>query len=448
MKILPILLLIFLSACAVNRSNESVIKVKLRPVKTNDGPLGSTVIMLNDSIAVNNEIIDIAQKNQLDSFLYTQYSFDPEAYSYQQLKDGKIDSSYFNKVKMKLGIPDSFTIHTKYDAEIQFLIGKNRAGDYVVIADENNDNTLKNDPVHKFENWDKRFASAATSQQTSVRLDNLSASFVEQQEKFSMNFLMRPLKGSNVTINHVTPKLGINLTSSDYFTGKFKIRGKRYKIAVRNLLTKYRLDPINTIMVIERRNKPFRFQQTHDANELKYVGDSMSMEKGAIKIAGIAENGRFVTLKRIPEFDAQTRFDVFAFRDLVSRDTMDFSALLQDREYLIMDFWGSWCYPCIASFPKLKELNQRVSDKVAFVGIVYDKKDNLDKADSLLKRYHIAWPQAFVSQEMENTIVQSHNVVSFPTYFLLDRNGNIIYRDFGEDGLARMETKLKELLIP
>jgi thiol-disulfide isomerase/thioredoxin len=230
--------------------------------------------------------------------------------------------------------------------------------------------------------------------------------------------------------------------------GKFRIKGKKYKIAVRNLSPKYVYDTRNTIIAVSGKREPFAFQVKRDISSLYHPGDTVDLRNAAIELSGISANGREMNLKVVQKKNEQEFFRETVFEEFITKDTLSFQALLQGNEYIIADFWGSWCQPCISSFPDIKELNRQLAGKgVGFVGFIYDDTTNTGKISSLINRFDITWPQLFIPSDRENTIVEKNRVLSFPTYFLINSKGRIVYRDSGKDGLERLKQKLKELKI-
>ena len=98
-------------------------------------------------------------------------------------------------------------------------------------------------------------------------------------------------------------------------------------------------------------------------------------------------------------------------------------------KYVILDFWGSWCAPCIAGLPKMKEYYQKYNDKLEFVGIAcHDKKANWEKA---IKENQLNWIN-ILNDKSINDISALYSVTNFPTKFIIDREGKIIEKFVGE----------------
>ncbi|HWW39307.1 TlpA disulfide reductase family protein, partial [Pedobacter sp.] len=121
-------------------------------------------------------------------------------------------------------------------------------------------------------------------------------------------------------------------------------------------------------------------------------------------------------------------------------------------KYVLLDFWGSWCGPCRASHPHLKELYAKYKDKgFEIVGIA--QEHSALPADRLLWTEAIAkdgltWIQVLNNENRDKfDVVSEYGVTAFPTKILLDKGGNIIGRyignGFGGEGFTN---KLKELL--
>ncbi len=112
-------------------------------------------------------------------------------------------------------------------------------------------------------------------------------------------------------------------------------------------------------------------------------------------------------------------------------------------KYVILDFWGSWCGPCLSGMPKMKEYYEKHKDKFEFVGIACnDKKENWEKA---IKDNQLNWIQ-LLNDESKNDISALYGVTSYPTKFILDKENKIIgkYTGEGDDFYKMIDEIIKQ----
>ncbi|RDV12952.1 AhpC/TSA family protein [Pontibacter diazotrophicus] len=108
-------------------------------------------------------------------------------------------------------------------------------------------------------------------------------------------------------------------------------------------------------------------------------------------------------------------------------------------QYVLLDFWGSWCGPCIKLIPETKAAYEKYKGKkVQFMGIAYDEEKDRAKLSGMIEKHGMAWPQIFqnMSDESKKGVVRSYRVTSFPSVILINPQGNIVYRGIGQDGLV------------
>lgn len=441
--ILVFVCILCLYSCASMKQNKKEIKIKIYPSVKNDGLLGSTKLLLTEMVLSDSLMIEVVARNEIDTFISAIYSHDPESYYYHLFETDKINLEVFNNIKRNLPILNSFKESNKYDAETIFLVGRKKNNDCVVIVDNNNNNKLIDDSVYVFKDWFNENDSIGKNYHPYVLINNLFASLGEKRTPFQKGFKFQPLKRDSKE-NSTAQQIGLSLTFSDYFTGKFKFRGVQYKIAARNLAPKLRFDEKNTMFAIAEKKKPFTFQQKKDISDLHHLGSVVNLKRGAIQIEEIKDNGDSLVLKIVPKNKRENYIKDFDFKNVLTQEIINFKSLLGTNDYLVIDFWGSWCAPCIASFPELKELYKNLENKrISFLGVIYDKTDKLHLVIELLEKNNISWNQLFISQDESNTLVDKYKVLSYPTYFIVNKKGEIVYRDFGLSGFQRIKEYIK-----
>lgn len=112
-------------------------------------------------------------------------------------------------------------------------------------------------------------------------------------------------------------------------------------------------------------------------------------------------------------------------------------------KYLLIDFWSSWCGPCKASFPHMKEVYKKYrSDQFEIVGISIDE----DKSAWLkeLNTQQLPWPQLLDNKKI---YISEFAVTGVPTVYLISPEGKIMMKEIGFDknGNGKIENTLKEL---
>ena len=93
-------------------------------------------------------------------------------------------------------------------------------------------------------------------------------------------------------------------------------------------------------------------------------------------------------------------------------------------QWVVLDFWATWCPDCRADVPAMKELYTRFGEKVAFLGVSFDTDP--EKLDAYVRENGIAWPQVsdFVSKK-ESTVGESFHVKWIPSMYLVDPEGKV-----------------------
>ena len=118
----------------------------------------------------------------------------------------------------------------------------------------------------------------------------------------------------------------------------------------------------------------------------------------------------------------------------------DFTLSSLKGKYVILDFWASWCGPCRASIPGVKELYAKYKDKgLEVVGVSCDRKPEDWKKASEEEQF--PWINLIDTQDA-NRVATKYAVHYIPTMYLIDKEGKMI----GKMKHHELDAKLKELL--
>ena len=112
-----------------------------------------------------------------------------------------------------------------------------------------------------------------------------------------------------------------------------------------------------------------------------------------------------------------------------------FSLSEQKGKYVLLDFWGSWCGPCLDSHPALVQLYERFQgqnfkDASGFEIVSFAVEKNDQNWRHIVLEHHLKWPYHLVSLDMFNSpVIKDYNVKQIPTKFLINPDGLIIAVD-------------------
>ena len=110
---------------------------------------------------------------------------------------------------------------------------------------------------------------------------------------------------------------------------------------------------------------------------------------------------------------------------------------------VVLNFWGSWCPPCRWEMPDFQEMYQEYRDDgVVFVGIAVPPDDEED-ARAFTEKIGVTYP---VGLDPEGELLIKYRVTSFPTTYLIDREGTE-QRKFGIANKAVLKLFLKSGLL-
>lgn len=123
----------------------------------------------------------------------------------------------------------------------------------------------------------------------------------------------------------------------------------------------------------------------------------------------------------------------FELKDLMGN--MVSLASLKDK-IVIIDFWATWCGPCLASMPGMQEVQRKYKDnpkvKFLFIDTLEDDEDYLSKVKKLItdKKYD----DLTILLDVDSKLVAKYKVEGIPTKFVIDSNGKIRFKSVGYSG--------------
>ena len=98
---------------------------------------------------------------------------------------------------------------------------------------------------------------------------------------------------------------------------------------------------------------------------------------------------------------------------------------LSGEKYTVIDFWATWCKPCVTAIPKLNVIYQEFSSQgIEFVGVNIDGPRNQSKVKPFANTLNIKYP---IVLDPNQELVNDYNVTAFPTLIVLNKKGKEVF---------------------
>lgn len=227
--------------------------------------------------------------------------------------------------------------------------------------------------------------------------------------------------------------LDTGIFTNFYQQGILDIEGKRVFIN-ESKSTDFRLPcPYESINA----SSVYRFYQLEDTSSpLSYsLGDTISLVDRKIHISAFDKNrlyldeiGVAIDSSRVGSYLP----DLYSI-GLSDSTTIHLNYLMKDK-YVFIDFWGSWCGPCITTLPKLKEFYDKVKGRndVLVLGVALEHKKDIGKLKKIIRENSVEWINVWSDFSTRKSLDSVHGKLRidvFPTYMVIDKKGKIVYKD-------------------
>ncbi|MCH8485396.1 MAG: TlpA family protein disulfide reductase [Candidatus Cyclonatronum sp.] len=155
-------------------------------------------------------------------------------------------------------------------------------------------------------------------------------------------------------------------------------------------------------------------------------GQFLKLGEHAYQFVSAAFDGSEVVLRYVPDYDEQRGTQAGMRALAFEQEDLSGELISLDEElgkWVFLDFWGTWCGPCIAEMPYLKEAWRLfLGDEFQFIGIANDTRETLER---FVEEWELGWPQLISHGSETNALNELYGIRAWPTTMLLNDEGII-----------------------
>jgi thiol-disulfide isomerase/thioredoxin len=430
MKILTIIL--FSTAfifCSRAQNNDIVISLKPVNGYGEFTPGRMIIFPENDSIQYR------GVPNNIREFVVRSMSLQNVLSYWNLYKKGKIDKERFLKISTELNIDTSKLTEAPVDYQVIILTGTNQKGNRIIIVDSDNNEDFSNDKILEFEYPISIEKQKAIENSLQSILTHYEYYFEDKIIKKQISLKPSPYRGSlglnYNTTNEIERKYDLFVSVPEYRKGEINLNNTNYEVFVSNGFTSQSFTNRKTSIFFSIKNGkqvselkgdiPYLIGDIMNANGMDYLIESISIWGDTLRLKYVGQNVYPAGITEgyfIPKFNAK------------KLDNSVFSLEQYPGKFVLIDFWGTWCKPCIEFIPELKEINAEFKDKnFVLVSVAYDNDSK--KVVDFVKKEQMDWVQVYVDQKTpdNNSLVEKLKISIYPTTILIAPDGKIITRN-------------------
>ncbi len=349
---------------------------------------------------------------------------------YQNYFLGNITKKRYKELQKSWNwIPDSMNLSKKpIKCKIAFAFGKDSIGELKMIVDANNNYNFSDDNI---------FKPTEISPQDKINKDSLVIS-----NAVKVNFE----QFSNDKIVEVSaPLLIVHMNQYNIFMCNFaqyaktKLDGEEIAIQSNNF-TDLSYDRLGVIKVSNMIDKGIKV----DYQKIIAKNEYLEIKNDLYKNLGVKKNENVLVLEKmnLPKnklYSTQIGFKAFGFSENDFKTEIPISLDSLKGKYILLDFWATWCSPCIKEIPNLKDLYKNIDkSKFEIISIVGDSP--IESLEKLTQNHSISWPQIISNDS--NKIKEKYGIRGYPTTFLLNPEGIIVAKNLRGKELEKKVTNL------
>jgi len=335
------------------------------------------------------------------------------------------DSAAWNKYANERNITNHQVYHGNLkNSYVGVFTGIDSAGNKVVIWDSNSNANFSDDRVY------------------SVPLNNISDTTFSVDIPFQyyngvavidtiLNLGFFPEHLFRSSNNLIDPDLGIAVFTKANFIGDFSGKERDYRFVLVPTLTRRNSVHSFRIYTLDKSGSELR-------RSFQTLDDTLFLDGSDWKIVSFAPKEIVLEQIETPPSGYRTgqRFQGTPnINDYVSNKMIED---LPKGKYVLIDFWGTWCKPCIEQIPELVEFWEKNKQDIVLISVLHDEESNIEKARKIVADNGMDWIHVW-DDTRDSKWAKPMGINAYPGFIFVDKDNVVLSSDEGGDILKLVE---------
>ena len=350
--------------------------------------------------------------------------------TYERYMVNDNDSAAWNKYAKERNIKNNQVYHGNLkNSIVGVFMGIDSAGNKIVVWDSNDNADFADDKIYS--------VPKESASDTTFSVD-LPFQYFDGISKIDtiLNLGFFPALLFRSSNNPIDPELGIEVFSKANFIGDISGKEMDYKlIFVPKLI---RRDSVHSFRIHTLNKNGIELRSSSQT-----LNDNLFLDGSNWKIVSFTP--KEIILEQIETALSGYRTGQLfqgtpLITDYVSKEIIK---NVPKNKYLLIDFWGTWCKPCIAQIPELVNFWKKHKDDIVLISVLHDEQSNMDIAKKIIADYGMDWIHVW-DDTKDSKWAKPMGINVYPGFIFVDKGNIVLSSDEGVDIFKLVEETITE----
>lgn len=359
-------------------------------------------------------------------FNYYYTSLAPVEEAFRRYKAGQLSYEMFlAKVKMidryaKVDTAELTANIKKYrSSKIHMISGIDLMDNKLVLIDANQDGVISDNEIFSFSPG--QVAGFANNPHTSEGITNiLLTQTADDGTQRSANIKIFPVAITTRNTNLFNKsETDFSLLRNEYWQGSTTIKDQQF---IFYMQSKSFYNELGVMQFRIKCNDKLDGYFTERGDN--WHNDTLSFTIDSLAKMDDNHSKLYITYQSPPRRENDTTFTM-SIQNVSNNNFETLSPFLHHNKYILLDYWGTWCVPCIEKIPTISKIQKQFSNKVDVISIAYDV--DIKTVKNFEASHDINWHSYFIDRSVQINLTKPLKIYRYPTFRLYNEDGKMIF---------------------